>query len=164
MSVLERKPLTLIAAVAKNKVIGHKNGLPWRVPEDLKFFKAQTTGHAIVMGKKTFDSTGKPLPNRRNIVVSRRATAIEGAEVAGSIDEAIARARETDPDPFVIGGAEIYRAALPMATRLLITEIDQEPEGDTFFPDFPKDEWKEVERKNGETPGVVFTTWERYAG
>ncbi|MEO8800614.1 MAG: dihydrofolate reductase [Polyangiaceae bacterium] len=164
MIVLEREPLTLIAAVAKNKVIGYKNGLPWRVPEDLKFFKAQTTGHAIVMGKKTFDSTGKPLPNRRNIVVSRSATAIEGAEIARSIEEAVARARETDADPFVIGGAEIYRAALPLATRMLLTEIDQEPEGDTFFPDFPRDEWREVLRKSGEGQGVTFTTWERFAG
>lgn len=161
MSIYERKPLTLIAAVAKNKVIGKNGRLPWHVSEDLKFFKAQTTGHAIVMGKKTFDSTGKPLPNRRNIVVSRRATELPGAEVAGTIDEAIARARETDPDPFVIGGAEIYRAALPFATRMLLTEIDQSPEGDTYFPDFDRKVWKEVERRSGETPGVTFVTWER---
>lgn len=161
MSIYERKPLTLIAAVAKNKVIGKNGQLPWHVSEDLKFFKAQTTGHAIVMGKKTFDSTGKPLPNRRNIVVSRRATELPGAEVAGTIDEAIARARETDPDPFVIGGAEIYRAALPFATRMLLTEIDQSPEGDTYFPDFDRKVWKEVERRSGETPGVTFVTWER---
>jgi dihydrofolate reductase len=161
MSVLIRKPLTLIAAVAKNKVIGNKNQLPWRVPEDLKFFKAQTTGHAIVMGKKTYDSTGKPLPNRRNIVVSRTAASIDGAEVCGSIDEAIARARETDPEPFVIGGSEIYRLAMPLATRILITEIDQTPEGDAFFPDIDHAEWKETARRAGETPGVTFVTYER---
>lgn len=161
MSVLARQPLTLIAAVAKNKVIGSHGKLPWHVSEDLKFFKSMTTGHAIVMGKKTYDSTGKPLPNRRNIVVSRRATSIDGAEVAGSIDEAIARARETDPDPFVIGGAEIYRAALPFATKLYITEIDEEPEGDAFFPDFDHSEWKETERRAGQTPGVTFVTLER---
>ncbi|MGH7283899.1 MAG: dihydrofolate reductase [Polyangiaceae bacterium] len=161
MTVLARKPLSMIAAVAKNKVIGDRGQLPWRVPEDLKFFKSMTTGHAIVMGKKTFASTGKPLPNRRNIVVSRSATTIEGAEVSGSIDEAIARARETDPEPFVIGGAEIYRAAFPLATKLYITEIDQEPEGDAFFPDFDRSEWKETERRAGETPGVTFVTLER---
>lgn len=163
MSVLTRKPLTMIAAVAKNKVIGNKNQLPWRVPEDLKYFKAQTTGHAIVMGKKTFDSTGKALPNRRNIVVSRTAATLEGAEVCGSIDEALARAHETDPEPFVIGGAEIYRLAMPHATRILITEIDQTPEGDAFFPDLDMTEWKETERRAAETPGVTFVTYERAA-
>jgi dihydrofolate reductase len=161
MSVLKLKPLTMIAAVAKNKVIGNKNQLPWRVPEDLKFFKAQTTGHAIVMGKKTYDSTGKPLPNRRNIVVSRSAATIEGAEVCGTIDEAIARARETDPEPFIIGGAEIYRIAMPFATRILITEIDQTPEGDAFFPEIDPAQFKETERRAGETPGVTFVTYER---
>lgn len=163
MSVLVRKPLSMIAAVAKNKVIGNKGQLPWHVSEDLKFFKAQTTGHAIVMGKKTYDSTGKPLPNRRNIVVSRTATTIEGAEVCGTIDEAIARARETDPEPFIIGGAEIYRLAMPLATRLMITEIDRTPEGDAFFPDIDAAEWKETERRAGETPGVTFVTYERAA-
>lgn len=161
MSVLTRKPLSMIAAVAKNKVIGNKGQLPWHVSEDLKFFKAQTTGHSIVMGKKTYDSTGKPLPNRRNIVVSRSATTIQGAEVCGTIDEAIARARETDPEPFIIGGAEIYRAAMPFATRLIVTEIDQSPEGDAFFPDIDLTEWKETERRAGETPGVTFVTYER---
>jgi dihydrofolate reductase len=161
MSVLTLKPLSMIAAVAKNKVIGNKGQLPWRVPEDLKFFKSMTTGHAIVMGKKTYDSTGKPLPNRRNIVVSRSAVSIEGAEVCGSIDEAIARARETDPEPFIIGGAEIYRLALPFATRMYITEIDQSPEGDTHFPDFSLSEWKETERRAAETAGVTFVTYER---
>jgi dihydrofolate reductase len=161
MSILKLQPLSMIAAVAKNKVIGNKGQLPWHVSEDLKFFKAQTTGHAIVMGKKTYDSTGKPLPNRRNIVVSRNATTIQGAEVCGSIDEAIARARETDPEPFIIGGAEIYRAAMPFATRILITEIDQTPKGDAFFPDIDLSEWKETERRAGETPGVTFVTYER---
>jgi len=161
MSVLVRKPLAMIAAVAKNKVIGNKGQLPWRVPEDLKFFKTMTTGHAIIMGKKTYDSTGKPLPNRRNIVVTRSAIKIEGAEVCGSIDEAIARARETDAEPFVIGGAEIYRAAMAQATKLYITEIDQTPEGDTHFPDIDPADWRETERRPAETPGVVFVTFER---
>ena len=161
MSLLVRRPLAMIAAVAKNKVIGNKGQLPWHVSEDLKFFKTTTTGHAIIMGKKTYDSTGKPLPNRRNIVVSRSAVSIEGAEVCGSIDEAIARARETDPEPFIIGGAEIYRAAMPFATRLIITEIDQTPEGDAFFPTIDAAEWKESERRAGETPGVTFVTYER---
>jgi dihydrofolate reductase len=161
MSILKLKPLSMIAAVAKNKVIGNKGQLPWRVPEDLKFFKTMTTGHAIVMGKKTYDSTGKPLPNRRNIVVSRHAVTIEGAEVCGSIDEAIARARETDAEPFIIGGAEIYRLAMPFATRMYITEIDQSPEGDAHFPDFDRTEWKETERRAGETAGVTFVTYER---
>ncbi len=161
MSVLKLKPLSMIAAVAKNKVIGNKGQLPWHVSEDLKFFKAQTTGHSIVMGKKTYDSTGKPLPNRRNIIVSRTAATIDGAEVCGSVDEAIARARETDREPFIIGGAEIYRAAMPFATRLIITEIDQTPEGDAFFPDIDLAEWKETERRAGETPGVTFVTYER---
>lgn len=159
--------LTLIAAVARNGVIGKGGGLPWKIPEDLAFFKRTTTGHAVIMGRRTFEEVGRPLPNRRNIVVSRRAgLTLPGCEVAASLEEAIAAARTTDPDPFVIGGAEIYRAALGLgvATRMLVTEIDRDVEGDTWFPEFDRAVWRETERRAGDTPGVTFVTYERDQG
>jgi dihydrofolate reductase len=158
----ERAPLTIIVAVADNGAIGKGGQLPWRIPEDLKFFKAQTMGHAIIMGRKTWDEVGRPLPGRRNIVVSRKAgLTLEGAEVCGSLEDAIALARTTDPEPFVIGGATIYAAALPFATKVLLTEVHREAEADTFFPPFRRDEWRETVRRKGETEGVEFVTFER---
>jgi dihydrofolate reductase len=156
-----REPLCLVLAVAKNGVIGNNGKVPWRVPEDLKHFRASTTGHAVIMGRKTWDEVGKPLPNRRNLVVSRKADLqLEGAEVVSSLEEAIARARATDAEPRVIGGAEIYRLALPLATRVLLTEIDLEPEGDTYFT-LDRSGFRETERRVGEDPRAVFVTLER---
>jgi dihydrofolate reductase len=156
-----RQPLCLVLAVAKNGVIGNGGKVPWRVPEDLKHFRLATTGHAVIMGRKTWDEVGKPLPNRRNIVVSRNADLrLDGAEVVPSLDEAIALARTTDAEPRVIGGAEIYRLALPLATRVLLTEIDLEPEGDTFFT-LDRGEFRETERRVGADPRAVFLTFER---
>jgi dihydrofolate reductase len=156
--------LTLIAAVARNGVIGKGGGLPWRIPEDLRHFKRTTRGHAVIMGRKTFDEVGKPLPDRRNIVVTRRADLrLEGCETAPSIEEAIALARATDPEPFVIGGAEIYRAALPYATHMILTEIDRDVEGDTYFPAFDRSAWAEIERRAGEGADVAYVTLARRA-
>ena len=156
---------TLIAAIAKNGVIGKDGGLPWRIPEDLKHFKRTTLGHAVIMGRKTFDEVGRPLPDRRNIVVTRKqGLVLAGCEVVGSVEAAIELARATDPEPFVIGGAEIYRAALPYATRMILTELDRDAEGDTWFPAFDRSGWMEVERRAGETPGVTFVTLERRKG
>jgi dihydrofolate reductase len=156
-----REPLCLVLAIAKNGVIGNNGKVPWRVPEDLKHFRASTTGHAVIMGRKTWDEVGKPLPNRRNLVVTRSTDLqLEGAEVVSSLDEAIARARTTDSEPRVIGGAEIYRLALPKATRVLLTEIDLEPEGDTFFT-LDRSGFRETERRVGEDPRAVFVTLER---
>ncbi|MFS8066631.1 MAG: dihydrofolate reductase, partial [Byssovorax sp.] len=116
---------------------------------------------AVIMGRKTWDEVGKPLPERRNIVVSRKAgLRLEGAEVVTSLDEAIARARTTDEEPRVIGGAEIYRLALPLATRVLLTEIQLEPEGDTFF-ELDRSGFRETERRMGDDPRAVYVTLER---
>jgi dihydrofolate reductase len=157
------RPLGLIAAVARNGVIGRGNALPWHVPEDLKHFRQVTTGHAILMGRRTHESIGRPLPGRRNIVVSRQPDLrIEGCEVAPSLEAAIGLARQGgDEMPMVIGGAAVYRDALPHATRLYLTEIDRDVEGDVFFPSFDRDAFDEVERRPGGTPDVSFVTLER---
>ena len=156
-----REPLCLVLAVAKNGVIGKDGQVPWRVPEDLKHFRRSTVGHAVIMGRKTWDEVGKPLPDRRNIVVSRNADLkLPGAEVAASLDEAIALARTSDEEPRVIGGAEIYRLALPLATRVLLTEILLEPEGDTVF-DLDRSGFRETARRVGDDPRAVYVTLER---
>ncbi len=159
---MEMKPLTIVVAVADGGVIGAKNGLPWHIPEDLRFFKETTVGHAIIVGRKTYASVGRPLPKRRNIVVSRTVTTIEGCEVVSTVDEAIRIARDTDEDPRVIGGAEIYALALPQVTRILITEIHRKVEGDAFFPELDRSEWRETARRRGtEAPDIEFVTLER---
>ena len=149
-------PLALIVAVARKGVIGKDGGLPWHVSEDLKHFKKTTSGHAIIMGRKTYDSIGRPLPKRRNIVVTRQADGeFPGCERAASLDEAIALARSTDPCPFIIGGASLYEEALPIATEIHLTTIDEDVDGDTCFPG-DMSAFEEVESRAGETPGVVF--------
>src|SRR5215212_3731570 len=128
------EPLVLVVAIARNGVIGKNGKLPWHIPEDLRFFKAATMGHAIIMGRRTFDETKGPLPGRRNILVSRSpGFSAPGCEVAPSLEQAIALARRTDPEPRVIGGAEIARLAMPLLTRIYLTEIDRDVEGDTVF-------------------------------
>ncbi|HEY2734112.1 MAG TPA: dihydrofolate reductase, partial [Polyangiales bacterium] len=115
MAALE--PLVIVCALAKNRVIGRANGIPWDLPEDRKHFRTVTLGHSVIMGRATWDSIGKPLPKRRNLVVSRnRALHLQGAEVVPNLEEAIALAREGDDAPRVIGGGELYREALPIAT------------------------------------------------
>ena len=155
--------VSLISAMSLNRVIGKGGTLPWDVPEDMKFFMRTTLGHAVVMGRKTYDSMGKPLPRRRNIVVTRSPDFhAEGTEVARSVEAALALAAATDPDPFVIGGADIYRAALPLAQRVYLTYIPIVVEGgEAFFPELPPNEWREVTRRAGETEGVEFVTYER---
>ncbi len=149
-------PLALIVAVARKGVIGNEGGLPWHISEDLKHFKKTTSGHAIIMGRKTYDSIGRPLPKRRNIVVTRQADLeLPGCDRAKSLGEAIALARTTDPCPFIIGGASLYQEALPMATELHVTTIDRDVEGDTRFPE-DLSAFEEVESHRGETPGVTF--------
>ena len=157
-----REGLALIVAVSKNGVIGAAGGLPWHIPEDLKYFRKNTLGHAIIMGRATWDSIGRPLPKRRNIVVSRqRDLTLEGAEVFHSLEEAIDAARAHDDEPRIIGGATIYEAALPLATRLLLTEVQRDVEGDTFFPPWDANNWREVACTPGSTEGVVFRDLER---
>lgn len=138
--------ISLIAAVAENGVIGSKNALPWHLPDDLRKFRAITTGHTVITGRKNYESIGKPLPNRRNIVVSRqRDYEAPGCEVVHSLDEALATA-VSESEVFVIGGAEIYRQALPLASRLYLTEIHASVAGDTRFPTFARGEWQETGR------------------
>lgn len=153
-------PLSMILAVADNDVIGSEGKVPWRIPEDLRFFKNTTMGHAIIMGRKTFAEVGKPLPGRRNIVVSRTADGFEGSELARSLEEAITMARTTDPEPFIIGGAKIYEAALPFATRIFVTEVHRQVDGDTSFH-LDRTGWRETARRKGESEDVEFVTLER---
>ena len=155
--------------MARNGVIGVDNRLPWRLPEDLRRFRALTTGHTIIMGRKTWESIGRPLPDRQNIVVSRQAAFdAPGAEVAASFDAALALA--TRPDPvFVIGGEALYRAALPGATRLYFTEIERDFAGDARFPEFSRRSWRETAREERHTDGndgfgYAFAEYERVAG
>ncbi|MBW2462304.1 MAG: dihydrofolate reductase [Deltaproteobacteria bacterium] len=154
--------LQLIVAMSENRCIGKDNALPWHISEDLKRFKRLTKGHAIIMGRKTHESIGRALPHRRNIVITRRPDAhFEGCEVAGTVAEAIALAREGDPAPFVVGGASVYEAALPKTTRIHLTEVKRTVDGDTFMPPFPPSEWEVVAEEDGEDPEVRFVTLER---
>lgn len=157
-----RAPLAMVVAIGDNGAIGKDGKVPWRIPEDLKHFKSVTMGHAIIMGRKTWDEVGRPLPGRRNIVISRQpGLALEGAEVFTTLDLAIEAARTTDTEPHVIGGSTIYEAAMPLATRIHLTEVHRNVEADTFFPPFDRSAWREVERRPAETEGVEFVTLER---
>ena len=140
--------ISIIAAVAKDRAIGYKNKLTYWLPNDLKRFKALTTGHTIIMGRNTFLSLPKgALPNRRNIVLSRSAKAFEGCDVYASLEEALQHCAK-DEDVYIIGGASVYQQALPIADRLCLTEIDNTPaEADTFFPPYA-DDWKESARED----------------
>lgn len=143
-----RPRLSLIVAVASNGVIGVDGQLPWRLPDDLKRFKALTMGHTLVMGRKTHESIGRLLPGRRTIIVSRNpAYRVEGATVVDSVEAAI-QAAAGETEVFVVGGGEIYALALPMADRLLVTEVDLAPEGDAFFPAVDRAHWSETARES----------------
>ncbi len=140
--------LSLVVAVSENDVIGRDNALPWHLPADLKHFKAITMGKPIVMGRKTYDSIGRPLPGRLNIVISRnRALRIPGVDVVGSFEEALARAGDA-PEVAVIGGAELFRTALPLARRIYLTRVHGNVEGETKFPRLDPKQWREVERSH----------------
>ena len=139
--------LSIIVAMAHNRTIGVNNALPWRCPEDLRHFKALTMGHHMIMGRKTFDSIGKPLPGRTTVIVTRnRDLKIDGCIVAHSLPEAIATCAG-DEEIFIVGGAELYAQALPLADQLYVTEIQQEVAGDAHFPAFEKSSWREVSRE-----------------
>ena len=139
--------ITLIAAVARNDVIGQGGRMPWHLPDELAHFKATTMGHPLVMGRRTFESIGRALPGRRTIVVTRDPTWHHpGVESAHSFAEAVALAGPAD-EVFVAGGAQIYAEAMPFAHRLLVTEVDAEPEGDTFFPAWERADWHEELRE-----------------
>lgn len=132
--------ISIIAAVAENGVIGDKNALLWHISEDLKYFKAVTTGHPVVMGRKTYESLGRPLPNRENVVVTRQPLDIPGCRVVHSLPEAVALFPASE-EVFVIGGAQLYAAALPVAERLYLTRVMHAYEGDTRFPAWDESAW-----------------------
>ena len=159
--------LTLIAAVARNGVIGIANRLPWRLPADLRHFKALTLGHSVIMGRKTWESLPpnfRPLPGRQNIVVTRnRDYRAAGATVVASLPAALAAA--AGDEAFVIGGAELYTTALPLAQRLQLTEIDASYEGDTFFPAIDPVVWREIGREthcDESGLGYAFVIYQKY--
>lgn len=164
-------PLAMIAALAENRVIGLDNQMPWHLPADLKHFKAMTLGKPIIMGRKTWDSLGRPLPGRLNLVVSRQPDLrLDGAEAFTSLDAALVRAeqwaREQGVDELMlIGGAQLYGQALSQAQRLYLTRIESDPEGDAFFPAFDEAEWERTDCQahpaQGEAPAYRFETWQR---
>ena len=153
--------LSVVAAVARGGVIGRDNAIPWRIPEDAQRFRTLTMGHPVVMGRRTWDSLPdrfRPLPGRRNVVVTRnRAWHADGAERAGSLADAL-RLLDSEPQVFVVGGAELYAEALSLADELLLTEIEAEVEGDTFFPSWDRAAFDEVSREQhlSET-GIPFS-------
>ena len=164
-------PLCLIAALADNRVIGRDNQLPWRLPADLKHFKALTLGKPIIMGRKTWDSLGRPLPGRLNLVVSRQPDLVlEGAEVFPSLAAALVRAQawaeqEDAEELMLIGGAQLYEQGLVAADRLYLTRVGLSPEGDAFFPAVSEAYWRlasSIEHQAGDdTPAYAFEVWER---
>lgn len=144
--ITDRSSLSLIVAAAENNVIGKDNELIWHLSDDLKRFKKLTSGHHIIMGRKTFESFPKPLPNRTHIVITRQKEykAPKGVIVVHSMKEAVSVATLSDAEPFVIGGGEIYKQALPFATKIELTRVHHEFEGDAFFPEIESRDWKET--------------------
>lgn len=159
----ELEPLAVVVAMDDERAIGRGGTLPWDVREDLRHFRRITTGHTVIMGRQTHESIGRALPKRRNIVLSRDPELhFEGCEVVPSLARAVERARTAgDPMPMVIGGARVYREALPRVTHLYITEIAGRHGGDVFFPELPPGTFRETDRRAGETAGVMFVTLER---
>ena len=155
--------VTLIAAVARNGVIGADGGIPWHLPEDFAHFKVTTLGHTLVMGRATYDSIGRALPGRTTVVLTRDPSwSAEGVEVASSLDEALTLAAGLPGEVMVAGGATIYAAALPIADAQILTEVHLSPEGDTYYPDWDRSEWVETQRVPG--PGLEWVWWERVRG
>ncbi|KKO73133.1 dihydrofolate reductase [Kerstersia gyiorum] len=154
----------LIVAYAANRVIGRDNTLPWRLPGDLAHFKRSTLGHPVIMGRNTWESLGRPLPGRLNIVISRNSCyEAAGASVYPSLEAALA-ACTAEASPYIIGGAQIYRLALPLARRVVATEVHASIEGDAYFPQLPGDEWMETSRSERQTENGYeydFVVYER---
>lgn len=161
--------LSLISAVARNQVIGKGNDLPWKIPEDLKYFKSKTSGCPIIMGRRTFESIGsRPLPKRLNIVLSRseELKKREDIEVYPTLEEALSSLRDRseyqDKEVFIVGGARVYAESLRWVDRLYLTEVDEDFEGDTYFPSWPQEEFQEVSREEREgEPPYAFVVYER---
>ena len=152
--------LALVVAMNQDRVIGVDGGLPWHFSEDLRYFRRVTTGHCIIMGRKTWESIGRPLPKRTNIVLTRdRSFVAEGALVVHSLEEALVYAQDDDC-PMIIGGSSIYELALPLATTIFLTHVDCEVNGDVWFPALDEG-WVEVERREGKNPALIFQRLER---
>ncbi len=142
--------ISLIWAMDENRVIGQNNALPWHIPEDLKFFKRTTMGHPIAMGRKTWDSIGRPLPGRENIVITRNSSfSCDSCTVLHSVDAFVEHCKAKEEEVFVIGGAEIFKLVLPYADRLYLTQIHAEFAGDTYFPPLNMVEWKLFSKEKG---------------
>jgi dihydrofolate reductase len=139
--------ISAVVAIAENNAIGKNNQLLWHLPNDLKHFKQITSGHTVIMGRKTYDSVGRPLPNRRNIVVTRQQIEIPGCEVVNSVDEAIALC-EGEEEVFIVGGAEIYKLAMPKTNKIYLTIVHQAFEADAYFPPIDDREWLPIERED----------------
>ncbi|MCF8247373.1 MAG: dihydrofolate reductase [Saprospiraceae bacterium] len=138
--------VSAIVATARNLVIGHENQIPWYLPADLKYFKKMTTGHHVIMGRKSFQSIGRPLPNRTNVIITRDLFFVAtGCTIVHSLEEALELAEANgETEAFIIGGGEIYHKSWPYLDRLYLTEVDTEPEGDVFFPAVNEMEWREL--------------------
>ena len=142
--------VVLVAAYADNRVIGDRGRIPWHLPEDLAHFKATTLGHTLVMGRATYDSIGRPLPGRTTIVVTRdRGWQAPGVRVAHSVEEALRAAHALPGDVMVVGGAQLYQQTLPFASHQVLTEVHLTPDGDTYYPDFDRRQWRETAREDG---------------
>ena len=159
----ERRRLTLVAAYAAGRVIGDHGRIPWHLPDDFAHFKATTMGGVLVMGRTTYDSIGRPLPGRTTVVVTRDPDwSADGVLVAHSVADALALAAEQPGETFVAGGSQVYEQTLPLATHQVLTEVDLDVDGDTFYPAFPLEEWVETRREPG--PGCTWVWWERLTG
>lgn len=139
--------VSIIVAIAENGVIGDKNSLLWHIKEDMRFFRQKTTSHPVIMGRKTYESLGRPLPNRTNVVISRTIDHIEGCTVCHSLEEAVALFAPEE-EIFIIGGAQIYAQALPLADRMYITTVEHPYQGDTSFPQWNRSEWRLIEKES----------------
>jgi len=149
MDIIQNQKMTIsiIVAISQNHAIGKDNKLLWHLPNDLKHFKTKTSGHTVIMGRKTYDSVGKPLPNRRNIVITRQQLDIPGCEVVNSLNDALALCK-TDEEIFIVGGAEIYRQAMSITNKIYLTIVHQNFDGDTYFPEIEENIWAETERED----------------
>ncbi len=169
--VMPSLPLCLIVAATRNQVIGKDNAMPWHLPGDLRYFKARTLGKPVIMGRRTWDSLGRPLPGRLNIVVSRQPDLqLAGAEVCACLEDALVRAQQWAQqqgvdEVMLIGGGQLYHQALSQASRVYLTRIELELDGDTWFPQLPFDEWQRMDAQpqpaEDDKPAYTFEVWER---
>ena len=147
--------ISLIAAMAKNRVIGHQGDIPWKIPGEQKIFKRITLGHAVIMGRKTFESLKQPLPQRTNIIVTRQADYVaQDCIVAHDLRQALKRCPQGEDEAFIIGGGQLYRAAFDMSDRIYLTVIPRDIDGDTYFPEIPATEFRVVESESISTAGI----------